>query len=158
MVFGTWHLPPISPYYYYHIFLFQLAGTNLRVYFPVKSMHELTLFTLHDILVLFIMSYSHYLCHFSPSWWSRSHKICIPKNPFKSVYCNINYPNILNISAGIQLHTYTYEKNHFSVELNPWPLVLHIIYVDNPYKHHTCGKLVGCLTYNNRITIWHLCM
>ena len=42
------------------------------------------------------------------------------------------------------------------MESNPVPPVLHTTCY-SPSKNQACAKLVGCLTYHKRITIWHLC-
>ena len=36
-------------------------------------------------------------------------------------------------------------------------LLYYAPHVYSPSKNQACAKLVGCLTYHKRITIWHLC-
>ena len=36
-------------------------------------------------------------------------------------------------------------------------LLYYTPHVYSPSKNQACAKLVGCLTYHKRITIWHLC-
>ena len=83
---------------------------------------------------------------------------CTSNSPLRSVYCIINYPNLLNTSAGIpiachkarvakKLPTYKYEKST-AVWNRTQDLLYYTQHVFNPSKTHACDSLVGCLTYS----------
>ena len=95
-----------------HIFLFQPASVNLRAFFLLKPMavwvrtFYITGQLLHVLKVLFynlFSSYSRLVLSFQPTLTIEKPQKYTPNSPLRSVYCIINYPIFLNISAGIPI-------------------------------------------------------
>ena len=87
-------------------FLFQLASTNSIVYFSLKPM-GICFLHYWPALPCFKSFVLQHVCELQPLvlWIQLTLMIakpytCVSNSPLRSIYCIINYPNLLNVSAG----------------------------------------------------------
>ena len=123
MVFGIWPNRSILNIIIIHIiihiiiiiFLLCTASTNLIAYFLLKPMgicflHYWPVLTCFKSFVLYpIIELQPLVSSFQPTLMIEKPCKCTPNSPLRSVYCIINYPNLLNISTGIPIGCYKAE-------------------------------------------------
>ena len=91
------------------IFLFHTASANLIVYFPLKPMGVCFLHCwpasprFQSFVLQPVCELQPIVLSFLPKLIITKPYKCVQNSPLKSVYCIINYPTLLNISAGIPL-------------------------------------------------------
>ena len=151
-----------------HIFLFHTASANLIAYFLLNPMGVYFLHywpALPGVKIITRLRVTAIGFIIYPTFTIAKPYKYMPNSPLRSIYCIINYTNLLYISTGIPKHVKKLKLLYFRTEkvayiyeksASVWNQSQDLQYytnANNPSNNYVCGKLVDCLTYHKRITI-----